>query len=53
MTIGIDHSPWLVRGGIGYSMLAANGTEVSFRYDAEGRSEYLNHTASVRAKWAF
>ena len=53
VTTGIDHSPWLVRGGIGYSMLAANGTEVSFRYDAEGRSEYLNHTASVRAKWAF
>lgn len=53
VTTGIDHSPWLVRGGIGYSMLAANSTEVSFRYDAEGRSEYLNHTASVRAKWAF
>jgi outer membrane autotransporter protein len=53
VTTGIDHSPWLVRGGIGYSVLANNGTEVSFRYDAEGRSEYLNHTASVRAKWTF
>lgn len=53
VTTGIDHSPWLVRGGIGYSMLAANGTEISFRYDAEGRSDFLNHTASVRAKWAF
>ncbi|WP_197685167.1 autotransporter outer membrane beta-barrel domain-containing protein [Herminiimonas arsenitoxidans] len=53
VTTGIDHSPWLVRGGIGYSMLASSGTEVAFRYDAEGRSDYLNHTASVRAKWAF
>ncbi len=53
LTTGIDHSPWLVRGGIGYTMLASNGTEVSFRYDAEGRSDYLNHTASVKAKWAF
>ncbi|MDQ7969489.1 MAG: autotransporter domain-containing protein [Oxalicibacterium faecigallinarum] len=53
VTTGIDHSPWLVRGGIGYSMQAMNGTEISFRYDAEGRSDYLNHTASVRAKWAF
>ncbi|RQO33539.1 autotransporter outer membrane beta-barrel domain-containing protein [Herminiimonas sp. KBW02] len=53
MTTGIDHSPWLVRGGIGYSAIVANGTEVSFRYDAEGRSDYLNHTASARAKWAF
>jgi hypothetical protein len=43
----------MVRGGIGYSMTVANGTEVSFRYDAEGRSDYLNHTASLRAKWAF
>lgn len=53
LTTGIDQSPWLIRGGIGYSMLASNGTEVSFRYDAEGRSDFLNHTASVRAKWAF
>jgi len=53
VTTGIDHSRWLVRGGIGYSMLAANGTEISLRYDAEGRSDYLNHTGSLRAKWAF
>lgn len=53
VTTAIDHSPWLVRGGIGYSMTVANGTEVSFRYDAEGRSDYLNHTASLRAKWVF
>ncbi|MFC7287205.1 autotransporter domain-containing protein [Herminiimonas glaciei] len=53
VTTGIEHSPWLARGGIGYSVLASNGTEISFRYDAEGRSDYLNHTASARAKWTF
>lgn len=52
-TTGIDHSPWLMRAGIGYSVTAAKGTEINFRYDAEGRSDYLNHTASVRAQWAF
>ncbi|MNR79941.1 Outer membrane protein B precursor [compost metagenome] len=53
VTTGIDHSPWLVRGGIAYSLITTNGTEINFRYDAEGRSDFLNHTASVRAKWAF
>ncbi|CAL62385.1 Hypothetical protein HEAR2251 [Herminiimonas arsenicoxydans] len=33
--------------------LLASGTEISFRYDAEDRSDYLNHSASIRAKWAF
>ncbi|ABR90419.1 autotransporter [Janthinobacterium sp. Marseille] len=50
---GIDHSPWLLRGGIGYTHRTGNGTEVSLRYDAESRSDYLNQSASVRAKWAF
>jgi len=53
VTTGIDHSPWLVHGSIGYSMTAANGVDITLRYDAEGRSGYLNHTASVRANWAF
>ncbi len=53
VTPGIDHSPWLVRGGIGFVHTTANGTEITLRYDAEGRSDYLNHTASVRANWTF
>jgi subtilase-type serine protease len=53
VTTGIDHSPWLVRGGLAYSMTSTSGTEITLRYDAEGRSGYLNHTASVRANWAF
>jgi len=53
LTTGIDHSPWLLRGGIGFVHTTVNGTEIALRYDAEGRSDYLNQTASVRAKWAF
>ncbi|CAL60796.1 conserved hypothetical protein; putative Outer membrane autotransporter barrel domain [Herminiimonas arsenicoxydans] len=53
VTTGINHSPWLVRGGMGYSHKTLNGTTITVRYDAEGRSDYLNHTASVRANWAF
>ncbi|MBX9800102.1 MAG: autotransporter domain-containing protein [Burkholderiaceae bacterium] len=53
VTSGIDHSPWLLRGGIGFVHTTMNGTEIALRYDAEGRSDYLNQTASVRAKWAF
>ncbi len=29
--------------------MMANGAEISFRYDAEDRSDYLKHTASIRA----
>lgn len=53
VTSGIELSPWLVRGGIGYTHTTGNGTEVSVRYDAESRSDYLNQSASVRAKWMF
>jgi len=53
VTSGIELSPWLIRGGIGYTHTMENGTEVSVRYDAEGRSDYLNQSASVRAKWMF
>lgn len=53
VTNGVDHSPWLVRGGIGYSHKTVGGTEILVRYDAEGRSDYLNHTASVKASWNF
>jgi len=50
---GIDHTPWLLRGGIGYTHRTDNDTEVSLRYDVESRSDYLHQSASVRAKWAF
>jgi T5SS/PEP-CTERM-associated repeat protein/autotransporter-associated beta strand protein len=52
-TPGLDHSPWIERGGIGYSRKTANGTDIAIRYDAEGRSGFLNQTASVKATWMF
>lgn len=50
---GIDHGPWLLRGGLGYSHKTRAGTDLVFRYDAEGRDGYLSQTASVKASWAF
>ena len=52
-TRGLDPSPWLGRGGLGLSHTLANGTEVSLRYDAESRSDFLNQSASLKARWAF
>jgi autotransporter family porin len=52
-TQGIEHSPWLFASGVGYVHNTVGGTEISVRYDVEGRSDYLNQSASVKAKWAF
>lgn len=52
-TRGLDPSPWLGRAGLGLSHTLENGTEVSVRYDAESRSDYLNQGASIKARWAF
>ena len=50
---GADPSPWRARAGLGLTHSLANGTEVSLRYDAESRSDFLNQGASVKARWAF
>jgi outer membrane autotransporter protein len=52
-TQGIDHSPWLISGGIGYTMQANANTQITLRYDVEGRDSYLNQSASLKANWAF
>ncbi|MFC7287274.1 autotransporter domain-containing protein [Herminiimonas glaciei] len=52
-TPGVSHSPWLFAGGLGYVHQTMGGTEISLRYDVEGRSDYTNQSASVKAKWAF
>jgi len=52
-TQGIDPSPWLVRGGLGLSGTAYGGTEITARYDAEYRKDFLNQTASVKLRWSF
>lgn len=50
---GIDHGPWLAKAGVGYAYSLANGTDISIRYEANGRDDYLSHSASVRAVWSF
>lgn len=43
----------MVRGGLGVVSNTAGGMEVSARYDAEYRKDFLNQTASVKLRWAF
>ena len=52
-TYGQDQSPWLVRGGLGVVINKSGGFEFSLAYDVEGRKDFLNQTASAKAKWAF
>jgi outer membrane autotransporter protein len=52
-TLGIDPSPWLTRGGMGFVTKMTSGMEVSARYDVEYREDFLNQSASVKLRWAF
>ncbi len=52
-TQGMDVSPWLGRAGVGLTINASERTEISARYDLEGRSDFLDQTASVKVRWAF
>lgn len=50
---GIGHSPWVLRGGVGYTYKTGRGMDVSLHYDAQGRNGYLNQLASIKATWSF
>nr|WP_198984955.1 S8 family serine peptidase [Herbaspirillum sp. ASV7] len=50
---GSARSPWLMKAGISYAVKAVYGTDVLLRYDAEGRSGFINQSASVKASWRF
>lgn len=52
-TLGLDPSPWMVRGGLGIVSKTQSGMEISARYDVEHRSDFLNQTASAKLRWAF
>ncbi|MBD3619016.1 MAG: autotransporter domain-containing protein [Chromatiales bacterium] len=52
-TEGLDPSPWLARGGLGLIRSTASGLEVTARYDAEYRADFLNQTANIKLRWAF
>jgi len=53
VTHGIKPSPWIGQAGFGLVHQASNGMEISGRYDAEHRTGFLNHTASLKVRWAF
>ncbi|MDS7594151.1 autotransporter domain-containing protein [Agrobacterium tumefaciens] len=50
---GIDHGPWLAKAGMGFNYNLVNGMDVSVRYDAGWRKDYLNHAVSFKAQWKF
>lgn len=53
VTRGIDPSPWLGRVGTGLSYRISDTTELTASYDAEYREDFLNQTATLKARWAF
>lgn len=54
VTTGISTSPWMVRGGAGFTFTKVRNAQVSVRYDFEARSSsYLNQTASVNVRMPF
>lgn len=54
VTDGLKVSPWFYRVGLGLIKENDKGTEVSIRYDLEGRtSGYVNQTVSAKVRWAF
>lgn len=52
-TQGLDRGPWLAHAGLGLVHQLPGGAELTVRYDAEHRSDLLNQTASVKARWSF
>ncbi|MFC3533544.1 autotransporter outer membrane beta-barrel domain-containing protein [Vogesella facilis] len=53
VTYGADTSPWQVRGGFGLTHKLANGVELTGRYDAMYKTDFLNQTVSVKLRWMF
>lgn len=52
-TPSATHSPWLLDLGLGYRYQTVAGAEITLRYDASSRADYVNRTASVKASWLF
>lgn len=53
LATGIDHGPWLANAGVGFNYNLENGMDVSLRYGAVLRKDYLNHAVSFKAAWKF
>ncbi|QRV22602.1 autotransporter domain-containing protein [Marinomonas foliarum] len=53
ITEGLDLSPWVVSAGIGVNYALDDATEITVRYDLEGRSDFLSQTATAKFTWMF
>ncbi|WP_158590366.1 autotransporter outer membrane beta-barrel domain-containing protein [Noviherbaspirillum cavernae] len=52
-TRGLDLPRWLVRGGLGMTVMGGKAMEITARYDVEARESFANHTASVKLRMPF
>jgi hypothetical protein len=52
-TPGERASPWLTRSGAGVATTFSNGAELSMNYDAQRRSDFTDHSASVKFSLPF
>ena len=53
LTNGIDPSPWIYDGGIGVTYKVKSGLDLTARYDADYRSDFLNQALSLKLNWQF
>jgi len=50
---GIDHGPWLAKAGLGYTYSPSDRMNVSMRYNAGWRKDYVSQSLSLKATWSF
>ncbi len=43
----------LIKGGVSYRFKLQKAADILLRFDAEGRSGFINQSASVKASWRF
>ncbi|MBF0186420.1 MAG: autotransporter domain-containing protein [Magnetococcales bacterium] len=52
-TQGMETPSWIGKAGLGLTYDNTDNMVVNVHYDAEGREDYLNHTASLKLRLAF
>ncbi len=52
-TPGPARSPWLLKAGVSYRFKLVEAADILLRFDAEGRSGFINQSAAIKASWRF
>ncbi|WP_084319927.1 S8 family serine peptidase [Herbaspirillum huttiense] len=52
-TSGPARSPWLLKAGVSYRFKLVEAADILLRFDAEGRSGFINQSAAIKASWRF